>query len=464
MIKLFSLRGTHQRKPACRNGRRGRLKICCGQPRMGSSPIAGSIISFVEKHLYMVSFFCPEMDDLDRNQALQKGNIMQYTIPHYFKKFQCTASACPDTCCAGWEIVIDEKSVKKYKRVKGPFRNRLHNSIDWKNTVFKQYRHRCEFLNDENLCDIYREAGPAMLCKTCRTYPRHVEEYEGLREISLSLSCPPCAELILGCKEKVRFLTKEKASSQEEYEDFDFLLFTNLMDARDSIIRIMQNRNLDCTLRMAMVLAFSHDLQSRIKSNQLFTIEEVINRYQGEKAIRFFQSKQTEYKKLANERGIIMKNMFHIFDQLEILRKDWPEFIDSIQDSLFVRDGSAYTYNRSKFRETIGSQSDTRDNWSCWCEQLMVYFIFTYFSGAVYDRDAYSKMKLAVVSTLLIQEMAQALWQSQNEKLEFSDFTRTAQRYSREIEHSDLNLNRLEELFMEDETFDLDNLLLCIFN
>ena len=30
-------------EPACRNGRRGRLKICCGQPRMGSSPIAGSM-------------------------------------------------------------------------------------------------------------------------------------------------------------------------------------------------------------------------------------------------------------------------------------------------------------------------------------------------------------------------------------------------------------------------------------
>ena len=28
-------------KPACRNGRRGRLKICCGQPRAGSSPAAG---------------------------------------------------------------------------------------------------------------------------------------------------------------------------------------------------------------------------------------------------------------------------------------------------------------------------------------------------------------------------------------------------------------------------------------
>ena len=30
-------------KPACRNGRRGRLKICWGQPRAGSSPAAGII-------------------------------------------------------------------------------------------------------------------------------------------------------------------------------------------------------------------------------------------------------------------------------------------------------------------------------------------------------------------------------------------------------------------------------------
>ena len=30
------------RMPACRNGRRGRLKICCGQPRVGSSPTAGT--------------------------------------------------------------------------------------------------------------------------------------------------------------------------------------------------------------------------------------------------------------------------------------------------------------------------------------------------------------------------------------------------------------------------------------
>ena len=45
---------------------------------------------------------------------------MQITRPDYYKEFTCIADVCPDTCCAGWQIVIDEKSLKKYRRVKGP--------------------------------------------------------------------------------------------------------------------------------------------------------------------------------------------------------------------------------------------------------------------------------------------------------------------------------------------------------
>ena len=42
---------------------------------------------------------------------------MQITRPDYYKEFTCIADVCPDTCCAGWQIVIDEKSLKKYRRV-----------------------------------------------------------------------------------------------------------------------------------------------------------------------------------------------------------------------------------------------------------------------------------------------------------------------------------------------------------
>ena len=50
---------------------------------------------------------------------------MQITFPAFYKEFSCIADACPDTCCAGWQIMIDDKSLRKYRRFKGPFRNRL---------------------------------------------------------------------------------------------------------------------------------------------------------------------------------------------------------------------------------------------------------------------------------------------------------------------------------------------------
>ena len=87
-----------------------------------------------------------------------------------------------------------------------------------------------------NLCDIYRKLGPSSLCETCRQYPRHTEEFENLRELSLSLSCPVAAEMILGCKSRVEFLEEEDdlEEIEEDYEDFDFLLFGKWRGAKRS--------------------------------------------------------------------------------------------------------------------------------------------------------------------------------------------------------------------------------------
>ena len=54
-----------------------------------------------------------------------------------------------------------------------------------------------------------------MLCDTCRRYPRHIEEFEGMREISLSLSCPEAARIILSQKDPVTFRTFEKETAEE---------------------------------------------------------------------------------------------------------------------------------------------------------------------------------------------------------------------------------------------------------
>ena len=82
---------------------------------------------------------------------------MRYTIPHYYREFSCAADRCTDTCCAGWEIMIDPASLKKYRKTKGPLGNRLHNSIRWDQGSFKQYGRRCAFLADSGLCDLYSD-------------------------------------------------------------------------------------------------------------------------------------------------------------------------------------------------------------------------------------------------------------------------------------------------------------------
>lgn len=380
---------------------------------------------------------------------------MRYTVPHYYCKFQCTASECQDTCCAGWKIVIDEKTLKKYREVKGPFGNRLQNSIDWEEETFLQYDGRCAFLNEENLCDIYTEAGEKMFCKTCRLYPRHIEEFQGEREISLSLSCMEAGKLILGCKESVRFVSLEKDVREKEDETFDFLLYGKLSDTREVIFRILQNRTLPIKLRLSMVLALAHDMEIKVAKQQLFQVDDVLRRYEDESAPEQFAKKLGNSISGSRQRKNLMQEMFKVFERFEVLNKTWPVYLKELKKTIFNQSEEMYEENRRHFTTEVLEKE-------VWTEQLMVYFVFTYFCGAVYDGEIYAKMQMAVASTLLIEELAMAVWQQNHCILTFSAFVDIAHRYSREMEHSDINLNRIEETVKQKECFQLKNLLKVI--
>ena len=54
---------------------------------------------------------------------------MIFRYPDYYDEFQCIADRCKDTCCAGWEIDIDDASYEAYQKVPGEFGKRLMASI-----------------------------------------------------------------------------------------------------------------------------------------------------------------------------------------------------------------------------------------------------------------------------------------------------------------------------------------------
>ena len=203
---------------------------------------------------------------------------MEYTYPDYYREFVCTGSACRDNCCAaGWQIAIDEESLDMYKNMEGDIGVRIRNSIDWKTGLFEQYEHKCALLNEKGLCDVYCDAGEDKMCVLCQRYPRHYEEYENLREISLSISCPEAARIVLTRKEKTGFYT-EKDETEEEYEDFDYLMFTKLVEIREFLFKTVQDRTIPFKYRMAVVLKAVHDVQNLINKDEIFEIDELLDK------------------------------------------------------------------------------------------------------------------------------------------------------------------------------------------
>lgn len=374
---------------------------------------------------------------------------MYYRKPHYYEKFFCTADQCPDTCCAGWQIVIDENSLEKYSNVSGDFGIRLLNSIDWREGIFEQYDKRCSFLNSENLCDIYKELGAEALCDTCRLYPRHIEEFENLREFSLSLSCPVAAKMILECQESVKFLEEqdEQEECEDDFEDFDFLLFDCLLEVREKLFSIVQNRKIPVEKRMFCVLRTAKNLQDALDEGELFErdfisdmelyLQEEIKEFSGS----FYETVQ-----------VLRKDLL----RLEVLREEWKANLKAAEN-LFQKGEIWYMDKRERYKAEI-KNTIGQEQWDIYKEQLLMFFLYTYFCGAVYDDMIYSKGVLSVISVFWIEEITFWNWAKDERIIEEKNILETAYRYAREIEHSDENLNLLEEIFDSDKWYEPETL------
>ena len=74
---------------------------------------------------------------------------------------------------------------------------------------------------------------------------------------------------------------------------------------------------------------------------------------------------------------------------------------------------------------------------------LALYFLRTWLLGAVYDRDVYGKVKLVVVSCLVIREWCLFRYRKTGQ-IRQEDLVAAAYRYSRQVENWDRNLGMLE--------------------
>ena len=376
---------------------------------------------------------------------------MEYTYPDYYKKFKCIGGECEDNCCAaGWQITIDDESLEKYETMEGEIGVRLRNSIDWENGMFEQFEHKCALLNENGLCDVYCDAGEDKMCILCQRYPRHYEEFENVREISLSVSCPEAAKIVLGNRGKVGFYT-ETDEDEEEYEDFDYLMYTKLLDIREILLDVLHERKGSVAHRISKLLDIVHGIQGLIDNDEIFGIDE-----QEQRAL----TEQINYRRYTGKmklRQEYMAEMMQNLHRLEVLRPTWTDFIREVQSILYVYlDAEEYGKLCEEFDSFYGERMQEY-------EQLMSYFIYTYFCGAVYDYEVESKLRFGIAAVLIIHEMDMAMWYK-NKDLTFEEQVGLVHNYSMEIEHSDLNLDDMERMVMNNKAFGYRRLLTVLMN
>ena len=285
------------------------------------------------------------------------------------------------------------------------------------------------------------------MCRTCKLYPRHIEEFEDVREVTLSVSCPEVARILMNKKEPVHFLSYE-TDEEEEYGDFDPFLYSKLVDAREVLIDILQDREKKLNLRAALILEIARDVQECIDEEDIFSMDDVFDYYRTEEGIHEVETDFAEADHLT-----YIRKMFQNQYQMEHLRGDWESYLKKAEKLLYgnANDNLCEKHYMEMLGEFHTWLQKEMPEYEIQYEQLLVYFISTYFCGAVYDGEAFAKAQMAVVSTLLIHELLMAQWKMNEKALSIKDVIEIVYRYSRELEHSDSNLNLIQELMSERE-------------
>lgn len=368
---------------------------------------------------------------------------MIYTRPDYYNEFKCIADKCPDTCCAGWQIVIDDEAMEKYRKIKGDYMWKVMAGVDWEEGCFRQDNaKRCAFLAEDNLCTLHINLGQESLCKTCREYPRHTEEFEGVREITLSASCPVVARMLMNRTTPVTFVTEEHLEEEEtlNFGDFDPFLYSIIEDARAAMVEIIQNRELTLKERAMLVLGMAHDMQRRINHRELFACDKVIEKYKRDKSQQYVREYlSTKDMKIEED---ITKQMFPLMYDLEVLRDEWEALLHKSQDMLFFTLQAEFAQLKTEFDQWKQENPDIEIH----LEQILLYFLYTYFPGSVYDGQLFAKTQMSVYCTWMIELLWMSRWLTNGKSLSLEEMTEYFYRFCREIEHSDENLEALDNM------------------
>ncbi len=371
---------------------------------------------------------------------------MQVVRPEFAKKFVCAAGSCPDTCCQGWQIIIDPDTLARYQSIEGELGEAVRAAIVPEAEPYFRFGEngKCALLNENGLCKLQKEIGEDAQCRVCRTYPRFVRQYGALREEGVSLSCPEAIRLLLEDSTPVTFLHEESDDPILPH-DLDPEQFSALKQSRALAFSLVQDRRYPIEDRLFLLLCFAEEVQYRLSVEEYETLTRVYRRFSSPIGRAAVLQKKAALRYRDVKRYRVLTEWATFFAGLEILSSAWRELLAEL--SAFCRAAGKNGYYRDK-RQSFADAFRTQEYEY---EHILIATLYKYWLEASDDGILLPKVVQAIVSVLLLREcnfmhfLANGRYDTQE----------AGHRVAREWEHNEENLEAMRTAFLHSGCFKL---------
>ena len=345
---------------------------------------------------------------------------MKQVYPDFYPSFHCLAGACPDTCCKDWEVVVDREALEFYKTVSGALGERLRDAFvrqpDGERCFRLNEEGKCVLLTADGLCPLQAAYGEKGLCKICASHPRFVEEYGATQEITLSISCPEAARLLLEHEGPIQFLTRDTEQTVDTPNTLDPERYFAVRAVREAALALVQDRSRHIRDRLSLLLLLCSRAQDALDAEQHARIEPLCARFQ----MRGVQERQLLRLRRMRRDGARFFPAWLLLRNMEHLTEDFPAYLERCahakrpDEAFFERHSAAL-------------------------EHLTVYFLFRYLLKASVDGALLARACSCVFHVLSISRIFCANGMQTPEELRA-----LCSLYSKEVEHSEENLALLD--------------------
>ena len=316
--------------------------------------------------------------------------------PGYMKEFRCISSQCPDSCCTGWLVRLDERTVSLYRNSSSDIFSNFDSLTFEKDgeICMKMKDGRCPYLEENGLCRIYSYLGFSSLPEICKLHPIFINPSDDYTESGLGLSCEPSMKLIL-------------SADAEDYINEDF----SSEDERLSFI--IENRN-----------ALINDIKDE---EDIIEITDILLKkafeIQEEYDLRFFGIKKSgeEYslKSSLKDFSLFSLDFINFLETLDSAGSEWENLFNDISSS-----GSLNIHPDDEDFPVF--------------KRLLYYHLFRYLFDSAYGGMVFEETSLSVLLSLA----PVILFHASERKYDIESIARIC---SREIEYNEDNIEKMKD-------------------